>query len=123
MTGTDDQQFGDVSQGVTLSNAVVQLLREYTGRGPTQARTLFHDDMISVVVRDALTKGKRRLVSDGLADMVLGTRKAYQNTMRRDLVGAVERVTGRKVAAFLSANHIDPDIGVEVFVLEPVTPA
>jgi uncharacterized protein YbcI len=46
-------------------------------------------------------------------------RKAYQYTMRRDLVGAVEEITGRKVIAFMSDNHIDPDIAIESFVLEP----
>jgi uncharacterized protein YbcI len=46
-------------------------------------------------------------------------RKAYQTTMRGDLVDGVERISGRKVIAFLSDNHIDPDIAVESFVLEP----
>jgi uncharacterized protein YbcI len=38
--------------------------------------------------------------------------------MRKDLVGAVEEITGRKVIAFMSDNHIDPDIAIESFVLE-----
>jgi uncharacterized protein YbcI len=38
--------------------------------------------------------------------------------MRDDLVALVEEVTGSTVIAFLSDNHIDPDIGVESFVLE-----
>jgi hypothetical protein len=39
--------------------------------------------------------------------------------MRDDLVAVVERATERKVVAFMSQNHIDPDLAVEVFVLEP----
>jgi hypothetical protein len=39
--------------------------------------------------------------------------------MRDDLVKVVEDALDRKVVAFMSANHIDPDMGVEVFVLEP----
>jgi uncharacterized protein YbcI len=31
----------------------------------------------------------------------------------------VEEITGRKVRAFLSQVSLDPDISVEVFVLEP----
>jgi uncharacterized protein YbcI len=46
-------------------------------------------------------------------------RKAYQDTMRDDLVTGVEEITGRTVIAFLSDNHIDPDIAIESFVLEP----
>lgn len=70
------------------------------------------------MLRDTLTKGERSLVRDGLADMVLATRKAYQGTMRADLVAAVEEITGRTVSAFLSDNHIDPDLAVEMFVME-----
>jgi hypothetical protein len=39
--------------------------------------------------------------------------------MREDLVKLVEDTLDRKVIAFMSANHIDPDMAVEVFVLEP----
>jgi uncharacterized protein YbcI len=50
---------------------------------------------------------------------VLASRKAYQNTMRADLVVAVEEFTGREVMAFLSDNHLEPDVAVESFVLIP----
>ena len=50
---------------------------------------------------------------------MLRRRKAYQNAMRRQLVAAVEEITGRRVLAFLSDNHIDPDYAVESFVLAP----
>jgi hypothetical protein len=39
--------------------------------------------------------------------------------MRNDLVEIVERELDRKVIAFMSQNHIDPDLAVEVFVLQP----
>jgi hypothetical protein len=42
-------------------------------------------------------------------------------TMRDDLVAIVERCTGRTVAAFMSANHFNPDLAAEIFVLESVT--
>jgi uncharacterized protein YbcI len=32
----------------------------------------------------------------------------------------VSGLTGREVVAFMSNNHIDPDLGVEIFVLAPV---
>jgi hypothetical protein len=51
------------------------------------------------------------------------TRRAFQRTMSDDLVAAVEEHSGRKVRAFLSDNHIDPDIAVESFVLEPLADA
>jgi uncharacterized protein YbcI len=106
--------------GVDISNLVVRVVSEYTGRGPTKARTFFNDDLITVILQDSLTKGERSFIRDGKPDVVLSMRKAYQATMRDELVAGVEAVTGRTVTAFLSDNHLDPDIGVEIFVLAPV---
>jgi uncharacterized protein YbcI len=102
-----------------ISNKVVRVMSEYTGRGPTRARTYMHDDLITVVVQDTLTKGERSLVGDGKAEVVLGMRKEFQDTMRRDLVAGVEELTGRQVIAFFSASHIDPDAALESFLLAP----
>ena len=105
--------------GLAISNLVVRLLSEYTGRGPTKARTHFNDNLITVIVQNLLTKGERSLVRDGKANLVLEMRRAYQLTMRHDFTSGVEGITGRVVIAFLSANHIDPDIAIESFVLAP----
>jgi uncharacterized protein YbcI len=94
-------------------------MREYTGRGPTRARTYIDEDLISVVLQDTLTMGERSLVRDGEVELVLASRKAFQRTMSRQMIAAVEAHSGRTVFAFLSDNHIDPDVAVESFVLEP----
>jgi hypothetical protein len=39
--------------------------------------------------------------------------------MRTDCITAIEALTDRTVAAFMSANHIDPDMAAEIFVLAP----
>ena len=116
---TADTQAREMSAAAQISNLVVQQLRAYTGRGPTKAWTSIDDEVITVVLRDSLTQGERSLVSDGRVQLVLETRKAYQDTMRTELVAGVERITGRTVNAFLSDNHIDPDVAVETFVLTP----
>jgi uncharacterized protein YbcI len=102
-----------------ISNATVRLLSEYTGRGPTKARTYITGDLITVVLQDTLTKGERSLVRDGQTDLVLKSRKAYQRTISADLIASVEQIIGRRVVAFLSDNHVDPDYAVESFVLAP----
>ncbi len=107
------------SKQAAISNMVVRTLSDYTGRGPTKARTHVEHDVVTVVLQDTLTKGERSLVRDGLGETVLRTRKAYQGTMRHDLVNGVEEILGRRVAAFLSDNHIDPDVAVEIFLLAP----
>ncbi len=108
-------------QAAAISNFVVRLLSEYTGRGPTKARTHLSDDLVVVVLQDTLTKGERSLVRDGRGELVLHTRRAYQGTMREELISGVQELTGRRVQAFLSDNHIDPDVAVETFVLAPQT--
>jgi uncharacterized protein YbcI len=101
-----------------ISSTVVRVVADYTGRGPTRARTLINGDWVFITLIDGLTKGERRLVELGRDDFVRETRKAYQNAMREELTGEVERLTGRKVIAFLSDNHLDPDVGLEAMLLE-----
>jgi uncharacterized protein YbcI len=104
---------------VKISNLVVQLFRTHTGRGPTKSRTSIEANLITVVLRDTLTSGERNLVADGQAELVAGLRRAYQRLMQDELIAGVEELTQRKVAALLSDNHVEPDVAVEVFVLEP----
>ncbi len=103
----------------TISNRVVRVMNEVTGRGPTQARTYLHDDLISVIVRDTLTRGERSLVADGKSAVVIEVRHEFQKTMQSELCAAIEELTGREVIAFFSANHIDPDTALESFLLAP----
>jgi uncharacterized protein YbcI len=112
-------QAGQIASAI--SNRVVGVMSEYTGRGPTMARTYLQDDLVTVVVRDTLTKGERSLVAEGRSETVLGVRSEFQNAMRGKLVSAVEELTGREVIAFFSANHIDPDAALESFLLAPRT--
>lgn len=117
MSSTQTEHSPAASKAAAISNLVVRKLSEYTGHGPTKARTHFSDNVVVVVLQDTLTKGERSLVGDGLHELVLSMRKAFQGTMRDELVGGIEEILGRPVVAFLSDNHIDPDVAVEVFVL------
>jgi uncharacterized protein YbcI len=105
-------------QAASISNLVVKLTSEYTGRGPTKARTHIEDDLVVVILRETLTKGERILVRDGKEDVVRSTRFAFQQTMKDELVAGVEQILGRTVLAFMSANHMEPDVAAEIFLLE-----
>ena len=107
------------AQTRAISDGAVQLLRDYTGRGPTKARAMFGEDIITVLLTDTLTKSEHKLVEFGEAKRVLDTRKEVQRMMRDELVALVESVVQRKVIAFMSDNHIEPDLAVEMFVLAP----
>jgi|SRR5690242_13377956 len=102
-----------------ISETVVRLLAENTGRGPTKARTTIDRDLIVVVLQNALTPGERYLADSARAEQVLDMRRAYQDAMRSDCIASIEDLTGRTVLAFMSANHIDPDLAAEVFILKP----
>jgi len=104
-----------------ISNAVVGLLSQNTGKGPTKARTIHSGKVVLCILEDTMTKAERSLATHGKEDFVLEMRHAFQETMQEQLTDAVEALTGRKVVAFMSANHVDPDLAAEVFVLdEPV---
>ncbi len=103
---------------VTISNAIVGLLREYTGRGPMKARTTLRDNLVVVLLEQTLTKGEQVLVQKGRGENVLTLRHEYQEAMREEASAKVAEITGRKVIAMMSANHLDPDLAVELFVLD-----
>ena len=107
------------SRTAAISTAAVKLLHQHTGRGPTKAQTTINDNLVTIVFADTLTTGERTLVDNGRAERVLEVRHDYQLVMEEQLVELVETELDRKVIAFMSQNHIDPDFAVEIFVLEP----
>src|SRR5215213_9259034 len=102
-----------------ISNAVVRLVREHFGRGPTQAKTLVHDDVVVTVLRGGYTHAEKTLYQAGKGDIVEEGRRAMQDVFQREMTAAIEQLMGREVEAFLSANHYDPDVTVEMFLLKP----
>ena len=105
-----------------ISEAVVRLMAQNTGRGPTKARTTIDGDLIVVVLQNSLTPGERYLADQDRGEQVLDMRRAYQDAMRTDCIAAIENLTRRTFTAFMSANHIDPDLAAEVFILKPQSP-
>jgi uncharacterized protein YbcI len=102
-----------------ISNSIVGIVHEYTGRGPTRARTSIRDDVVVVVLQETMLKAERSLVADNKAELVAHMRRSFQQTMRADMSAAVSELTGREVIAFMSDSHLEPDYSVEVFVLAP----
>jgi len=104
-----------------ISNTVVRIVREYTGRGPTQARTSIRDNVVLVLMQETLLKAEHSLINDDKGKLVVEMRRSFQQTMRGEFSEAVEELTGRRVLAFMSDSHLEPDYSIEVFVLEPET--
>lgn len=118
MSDQRDEQHQSDGLYVAISNMIVKQLRENTGRGPTKARTTIRDNVVVVMLEQTLTKGEQNLVRKGRGDRVIEIRHEFQEAMREDCVAAVGELTGRNVIAFMSANHLDPDIAAEIFVLD-----
>lgn len=107
---------GDLNCAIV--NAVVRVHSDRLGRGPTGAHAFYRDNVVVVLMQDALTQAERSLAAVGDEEAVRRVRGAYRDVIRDDLVGAVESLTGRQVLALLSDQSVSPDVSTEVFVLD-----
>jgi uncharacterized protein YbcI len=114
---THEQPEGNLSRD--LSQAMVKLLKDCNGRGPTHAHAYIHEDLVVVVLRRTMTKAERTLADEGEEALVRRVRRVLQGKFREDANGIVERLTGRRVCAFLSDHNVDEDVVIQAFVLEP----
>jgi hypothetical protein len=68
--------------------------------------------------RETLTEGERNLIEAGDTAEVEAVRSAYQRLLRPEATKLIEETLYRKVIG-MSANHFDPDLAAEVFILDP----
>src|SRR4051812_26949265 len=106
-------------QAVQISNALTRNHREHFGRGAGSVKTIINRGFVVTLLEEIYTPLERTLIEGGRPDLVHEARLAFQLMMRDTYVGIVEEATGRTVRAFLSQNHIAPDLAAEIFVLEP----
>jgi uncharacterized protein YbcI len=115
---SDDSHGRNRSSAQAISNAMTKLQRENYGRGPDSVRTVVGYDHIICFLENTFLPVERTLIEAGEAAAVRDTRLAFQRAMQSRFVNIVEEISGRKVRAFLSQVSLNPDIAVEVFVLE-----
>jgi len=115
---SDDGHGRDRSSAQAISNAITKLQRENYGRGPDGVRTVVGYDHIICFLENTFMPVERTLIEAGETGAVRETRLAFQRAMESRFVNTVEEISGRKVRAFLSQVSLNPDISVEVFVLE-----
>jgi uncharacterized protein YbcI len=101
-----------------ISTRIVGLLREHYGRGPSRAKTYAMDDCIVCVLRNGFTAHERTIVDSGEPGRVIEMRQDFQRLMERQYRETIEAITGRRVIAFLSQAHLEPDITLEIFFLD-----
>jgi uncharacterized protein YbcI len=103
-----------------ISTRLVQLHSRYYGKGPTRAKTHLVDDTVICILRGGFTTVERTLLDTGQVESVYQMRRSFQQAMEAEFRRIVEEATDRKVIAYMSSIHVDPDLAVELFVLEPV---
>jgi uncharacterized protein YbcI len=96
--------------GDRLCNGLVGIHNRYLGRGPKTASTFHYGNVLVTLMHDVLTHAEKSLTDKGQIAAVDHIRHLFQETTEADFREAVERLTGRKVLALISGNHIDPDI-------------
>ena len=118
MSPQDDSATGTTLQ---ISDEMVRLFKDQFGRGPTRARAHWAGpDIVTVVLEDTLTPAERNLVKMGEHQRLRDTRMFFQYATIVEFCEPVERLTGRKVKAFLSAIDTEVDgLCVETFILHP----
>jgi uncharacterized protein YbcI len=102
-----------------ISDGLVALLKDYYGRGPTQAKTYYEDDLVVCLLRGGFTRVEQTLLDGGRGHAVIQQRMEFQEVMRERFEAVIEQATGRRVVGFMSGNQQDPDMICEVFILAP----
>jgi uncharacterized protein YbcI len=116
--GTAEERSGLLM--VEISNAMVHLYKELFGRGPTKTRTSYAGpDLLVTTLENSLTRVERTMADAGEHERLRDLRMHFQYLGEDDFVEAVERITGRKVRAFVSGMDTRRDVASELFYLEP----
>jgi uncharacterized protein YbcI len=102
---------------------MVTLYAEVYGHDRTTASTYINDNVVVCILESILTSSEQALVATGSASEVIDGRVAFQAEREDDFGAAVERLTLRRVVAFMSANQTAPGIACEMFFLEPIEAA
>ena len=105
----------DLLSAVTRS--MVALHERYHHRLPATAKAqLLEDDLLAVVMGGVYTDVEKTMIELQRGTVVQETRSAFQDAMQQKFIDEVERLSGREVLAFISNQHVGPDIEIELFV-------
>lgn len=103
-----------------ISSGLLQLYGDHYGRVPTKVKTYLNDNvLVCVLQEDVFIPTEVDAVRRGADEHVLTGRVAFQREHQTEFIAMVERLTGRRVATFLSANQTRPGVAAELFILDP----
>ena len=103
----------------TISAELLLLYGDQYGRAPTRARTFINEDVLTCVLQeDVFDAAEVAAVGRGDDELVLEGRVEFQRRNQTEFIAVVERLTGRTVRTFLSANQTRPGVAAELFILD-----
>ena len=103
-----------------VTDAMVELHQHYHHRAPVTAKTqLLGGDLLACVMGGVYTDVEKTMIEIQRTTIVQETRNGFQNAMQHKFIDVVERLSGRRVLAFISNHHVGPDIEIELFLLNP----
>jgi uncharacterized protein YbcI len=105
-----------------ITSRIVAFMREHYGRGPIKAKTYVLDNLIVCVLSDGFTAIEKTMMEGGEPERVLEMRRDFRRMMKVRYSELIEQQTGREVLAFLSQTHVDPDLTIEMFLLDGPPP-
>lgn len=101
-----------------VTHELVSLHQRYHHRIPVTAKTLMlGDDLMACVMGGVYTDVEKTMIELQHTVTVQETRSAFQGAMQHKFIDVVERLSGRAVLAFVSNQHVGPDIEIELFML------
>jgi uncharacterized protein YbcI len=106
------------SMRAEISNAMVGLMKEYYGKGPTKAKSYINDNYVFCVMEGGLTRNEQTLLETGQATLVRDYRLRFQEAVAETTMEAIARITGRRVLTYHSQIVFEPDRAFEIFVLD-----
>jgi uncharacterized protein YbcI len=101
-----------------ISAAMVELYARHYDHDRTTGTTYINDNVVVCLLEDILSTAETALIAAGDADDVIDARVAFQVDMQDEFTAEIERLTQRRVTAFLSANQTAPGVACELFFLE-----
>jgi uncharacterized protein YbcI len=101
-----------------ISAKIVAIMRTHYGKGPMKAKTYVLDDLVVCVLRDGMIPIEQTMMEQGEPERVVQMRHEFQKMMGLQYKEAIEELTHRRVIAFLSQAHVDPDVTLEAFVMD-----
>jgi len=119
MTAANEALSGDELLAA-VTEAMVGFHQRYYHREPVSANTmLLGDDLLACVLGGVYTDVEKTMIEIQRSTLVQETRNAFQTAMQDKFINTVQKLSGRRVLAFVSNHHVGPDIEIELFLLVP----